>query len=109
MVWQTPRTRYARADDGVRLAYQVCGEGVDLVLVGDWTVPLEGRWDEPRMASPLRRLCSFSRMVTFDRRGIGLSDPVALDDVSTMDHWAEVLAPVMEVVGMERAVIVGAQ
>jgi class 3 adenylate cyclase/pimeloyl-ACP methyl ester carboxylesterase len=106
---EVPRTRYARAADGVYLAYQVAGEGPDLVLVGDWTVPLEGRWDEPRMAGPLRRLSAFSRVVTFDRRGTGLSDPVALVDLSTMEHWADDLATVMDAVGIDRAVIVGAQ
>jgi pimeloyl-ACP methyl ester carboxylesterase len=98
-VWEVPRTRYTLAADGVHLAYQVVGEGTDLFLVGDWTVPLEGRWDEPRMASPLRRLSSFSRVITFDRRGTGLSDPVALVDISTMEHWAEDIATVMDAVG----------
>jgi len=108
-MWEPPSTLYARGDDGVHLAYQVMGAGVDLVLVGDWTVPLEGRWDEPRMASPLRRLSSFSRLVSFDRRGTGLSDPVALEDGSTMERWAEDLETVMDAAGVERAVIVGAQ
>jgi class 3 adenylate cyclase len=108
-MWEVPRTRYARAIDGVHVAYQVVGDGADLVLVGDWTVPLEGRWDEPRMAGPLRRLCGFARMLTFDRRGSGLSDPVALVDVSIIEHWAEDVATVMDAVGMDRAVILGAQ
>jgi class 3 adenylate cyclase len=108
-MWEVPRTRYARAIDGVHVAYQIVGNGADLVLVGDWTVPLEGRWDEPRMAAPLRRLSGFSRMTTFDRRGTGLSDPVALVDVSTMEHWAEDITTVMDAEGVERAVILGAQ
>jgi class 3 adenylate cyclase len=108
-MWAEPKTRYARAGDGVHLAYQVVGEGVDLVFVGDWTVSLEGRWEEPRMAGPLRRLASFSRLITFDRRGTGLSDPVALVDVSTMEKSAEDIASVMDAVGVDRAVIAGAQ
>ena len=104
-----PRTYYARAADRVHLAYQVVGRGPDLVLIGDWTLPLEGRWDEPRTAGPLRRLSSFSRLLTFDRRGTGLSDPVPLVDVTTMERWAEDLATVMDAAGMDRAVIVGAQ
>ena len=104
-----PRTYYAKASDGVHLAYQVVGSGPDLVLVGDWTLPLEGRWDEPRTAGPLRRLSSFSRMLTFDRGGTGLSDPVTLVDMSTVERWAEDLATAMDAAGMERAVILGAQ
>jgi class 3 adenylate cyclase len=85
------------------------GEGADLVLLGDWTVPLEARWDEPRMAGPLRRLSNFARVLTFDRRGTGQSDPVALVDVTILEVWAEDVATVMDAVGMERAVIIGAQ
>jgi len=106
---QKAQTRYAKTVDGVHIAYQVVGAGdVDLVLLQDWTYPLEGRWDEPVLAGPTERLASFSRLLSFDRRGIGLSDPVGLFDMSTPEHWMTDLQAAMDATGMERAVIVGA-
>jgi class 3 adenylate cyclase len=103
------RTRYATTVDGVHIAYQVAEHGpVDLVLLQDWTYPLEGRWDEPVLAGPTLRLSSFGRVLSFDRRGIGLSDPVGLFDMSTPEHWLTDLHAAMDAAGMEHAVIVGA-
>lgn len=104
-----PRTRYAKTAEGVHIAYQVAGEGdVDLVLLQDWTCPLEGRWDEPVFAGPTQRLTSFSRTLCFDRRGTGLSDPVALFDMSTPEYWVTDVHAAMDAAGMQRAVLVGA-
>jgi hypothetical protein len=71
--------KYARSGD-VAIAYQLVGEGPpDLVLVSAWFSHVEARWDIPAFAHYLRRLSSFSRLISFDKRGIGLSDPVSLD------------------------------
>ena len=68
-----PDTRYAKAGD-VHVAYQVVSEGPpDLVLVSTWFSHVEARWDFPGFAYYLRRLASFSRLISFDKRGIGLS------------------------------------
>jgi hypothetical protein len=40
---------------------------------------LESRWEIPGFAHYLRRLSSFSRLISFDKHGIGLSDPIPLD------------------------------
>ena len=74
---EMPATRYAEAADGVNVAYQVFGEGsVDLVIVPGWVSHLELIWDQPQAAAFLTRLSKFSRVILFDKRGAGLSDPV---------------------------------
>ena len=69
-----PETRYAKAADGVHIAYQVVGEGpVDLVWVMGWTSNIEAMWEEPNLARFLSTLASFSRLILFDKRGMGMS------------------------------------
>ena len=70
-----PDTRYAKALDGTSIAYQVVGEGpIDLVYASGLWSNVDWMWDEPAWAYFLGRLASFSRMVLFDMRGVGLSD-----------------------------------
>ena len=72
-----PETRYARLGD-LHLAYQVLGEGPpDILLLDQWFGNVEAQWDVPPMASFRERLASFGRLIMFDKRGTGLSDPVA--------------------------------
>ena len=69
-------TRYAKSD-GVSIAYQVVGEGpTDLILVPGFASHVEVAWEEPRLAHFLGRLAAFSRLIVFDKRGTGMSDPV---------------------------------
>ena len=70
-----PQTRYAKSGD-VHIAYQVVGDApLDLVLVGGGLTHLEYLWEFPAFAHWARRLASFSRLILFDKRGTGLSDP----------------------------------
>jgi class 3 adenylate cyclase len=104
----SPHTRYAKAGD-VHVAYQVAGEGPpDLVLVSTWFSHVEARWDFPGFAYYLRRLASFSRVISFDKRGIGLSDPVQVDRLPFLEEWMSDVRAVMDAVGVERAVLLGA-
>jgi class 3 adenylate cyclase len=104
----TPETKYARAGD-VHVAYQVVGDGPpDLVLVSTWFSHVEARWDFPGFAHYLRRLSSFSRLISFDKRGIGLSDPVPLDRLPLLEEWMDDVRTVMDATGSERAVVMGA-
>ncbi len=74
-----PQTRYARSGD-ISIAYQVVGGGpFDLVLSHGWVSHLDMQWEEPHLAAFLGRLASFARLITFDKRGTGLSDRVALN------------------------------
>ena len=69
-----PETRFAHAD-GVDIAYQTFGSGtVGLVWVPGWISHVEAMWDLPEFARFLERLGAFARVVTFDKRGTGMSD-----------------------------------
>ena len=69
-----PEIRYARSGD-VEIAYMVLGAGsVDLVLVMGWLTNLEVYWGEPSYRRFVQRLAGFTRLILFDKRGMGLSD-----------------------------------
>ena len=102
----TPETRYARAGD-VHIAYQVLGEGpVDVVLADMWFSNMDGQWDVPPLAEFRRRLASFSRLIMFDRRGMGLSDPVAIQSLPSLDAWMDDLRAVMTAASSDRAALI---
>jgi class 3 adenylate cyclase len=73
----------------------------------DWVTSLEGRWEEPLLADALLRLASFSRLITFDKRGIGLSDPVSIDVLTTPEEWIDDAITVLDACGSERAAVLG--
>jgi len=71
-----PETRYAR-NNGLHVAYQLVGNGpVDVVLLTQWFSNIDSQWDVPPLAAFIRRLARFGRVLIFDKRGTGLSDPV---------------------------------
>ena len=99
------RVRYARSDD-VNIAYQTLGNGpVDLVFVMGWVSHLEYYWREPSFARFLQRLARFSRLILFDKRGTGLSDPVT--QMPTLEQRMDDVRAVMDTVGSQRAVLLG--
>jgi class 3 adenylate cyclase len=99
-----PRTQYARSGD-VELAYQVFGEGDrDLVLVLDWASHLEALWEQPLTEEFLVALGRIGRVLWFDMRGIGMSDPV-LGGAAAPEDWVEDVATVMDAAGSERATV----
>src|SRR5437764_2518772 len=63
------------------------------------------QWLDPLMARWLRRLAGFSRLILFDKRGVGLSDPVA--SAPTLDERMDDIRAVMDAAGSERAAIFG--
>jgi hypothetical protein len=74
-----PETRYARLGPD-RLAYQILGQGPpDLVFTMGSFSHVDMMWDDPQVALYLRRLASFSRLLRFDRRGTGASDPLPIN------------------------------
>ncbi len=103
-----PSTRYAQSG-GVNIAYQVVGDGpVDLVYVPGWVSHVELAWDLPDLAAGFERLASFSRLILFDKRGTGMSDPVPASEPATLEQRMDDVRAVMDAVGSERAVIFGA-
>ena len=100
-------TRYARSGD-VSIAYQVVGEGpFDLVYVPGFVSNIELMWEEPGLARLLERLSSFSRLILFDKRGTGLSDPVPAERLPTLEERMDDVRAVMDAVGSERAALLG--
>jgi len=100
-----PETKYARLG-GDRIAYQVLGEGPpDLVLARRSYGHIDIAWEDPGIALFLRTLASFCRLILFDRRGTGPSDPLPLDSLPPWESYAEELAAVLDEVGSERAAI----
>jgi pimeloyl-ACP methyl ester carboxylesterase len=102
-----PETRYARSGD-VNIAYQVVGEGpLDVVWVQGWVSNVEAMWDVPPMARFVERLASFSRVILFDKRGTGLSDPVPEEKLPSLEVRMEDLHAVLDSVGSERTALLG--
>jgi pimeloyl-ACP methyl ester carboxylesterase len=102
-----PETRYAKSGD-VNIAYQVVGEGpLDLVYVPGWISNVELMWDEPAHAHVLERLASFSRLILFDKRGTGLSDPVPVDRLPTLEARMDDVRAVLDAADSERTAVFG--
>jgi pimeloyl-ACP methyl ester carboxylesterase len=100
-----PKTRYAKSS-GLSIAYQVIGQGPqDLVYVPGWLSNVEMMWENPALASFLRRLASFTRLIVFDKRGTGLSDRVT--ELPTLEQRMDDVRAVMDAVGSRRAALFG--
>lgn len=102
---EVPRTRYARSGE-IAIAYQVHGDGEhDLLLSGSTASNIETVWELPEAAHLLERLGRFARVIRYDRRDSGISDPIK-DDLTIEAHAADALA-VLDAVGAERPVLFG--
>lgn len=100
-----PQTRYARSGE-VGIAYQEFGEGdLDLVIAFPFVSHLDLMWESPAQSRFLRRLGAFARVLVFDRRGVGLSDPVAAPP--TLEERMDDVRAVMDAAGSERAALLG--
>jgi pimeloyl-ACP methyl ester carboxylesterase len=98
-------TSYAKCGD-LSLAYQVFGDGpVDLVFVGPVISHVELCWALPEFKAFFEQLATFSRVILFDKAGVGLSDPVP--KVRTLDDRADEVEAVMDAVGFGKAVLFG--
>jgi class 3 adenylate cyclase len=98
-----PETRYARSGE-LFIAYQIVGDGpIDLLYVPSWISQVEHYWTEPVVARYFNRLASFSRLIMFDRRGSGLSDPVL--SAPTLEEQIDDVVAVLDAAGSERAAV----
>ena len=103
---EIPTTRYARTTDGDSIAYQVVGDGpFDLVYVPGFISHVELWWAEPAIGRFYERLASFSRLILFDKRGTGLSDPIP--GPQPLEERMEDVRTVMNAAGSERAALAG--
>ncbi len=100
-----PATRYALSGD-VSIAYQVMGEApIDLVMVPGVISHVEFFHETPGYTAFLRRLSEFARVITFDKRGQGLSDRVS--GAPSLEERMDDVRAVMDAVGSKRAVLMG--
>ncbi len=96
-----PETRYAPIGDSM-IAFQTVGDGSrDLALLASMASNVEIEWESPALARQRERLASFSRLILFDRRGLGLSDPMPAEHLATYEHWNDDLLTVLDSVGSE--------
>jgi class 3 adenylate cyclase/pimeloyl-ACP methyl ester carboxylesterase len=103
----TPDTRYTR-NGGVHIAYQLFGDGpVNAIFVPWWWNNVEAAWEEPGVAQFYDRLGSFCRVLVFDQRGTGLSDPVALNALPTLEEWMDDLRAVLDAAQWPDAAVIG--
>src|SRR5205085_3913671 len=94
-------TRYALSGD-VHIAYQVTGEGpFDLVFVPGFVTHMELQWKMPGFAEFLNLLGTFARLIRFDKRGTGMSDPVS--GAPTLETRMDDVRAVMDAAGSRRA------
>jgi pimeloyl-ACP methyl ester carboxylesterase len=101
----TPPTRYAKSGE-VSIAYQTVGDGpIDLVIVLGFATHLELQWEFPPLARFFERISSFSRLIIFDKRGTGLSDPIT--GVPTLEQRIDDVRAVMDAAQSERAALFG--
>jgi len=100
-----PETRYARSGE-IGIAYQVIGEGkMDIVLASPFISHLDLLWENQVQSHFVRRLASFARVILFDRRGVGLSDPAG--GAPTLEERMDDVRAVMDAAGSERAALLG--
>lgn len=98
-----PKTQYAKSG-GASIAYQAAGDGdINLVVVTGPASHVEIAWEEPQTRRSFERLASFARVIWFDRRGTGLSDPFT--SPPTLEMQMDDLAAVLEAVGIERTAL----
>jgi len=101
----TSEIRYAPSGHA-RIAYQVVGDGADvLVLALGYVSHLERIWEDPLMAAFLHRLASSRRLIVFDRRGTGLSERVSV--APTLEQRMDDVVAVMDSAAVERAALLG--
>jgi pimeloyl-ACP methyl ester carboxylesterase/class 3 adenylate cyclase/transcriptional regulator with XRE-family HTH domain len=101
-----PPTHYV-VNEGASIAYQLFGEGPDLVLIEGFTTNVEVQWEHPAIARFLRRLGSFCRVAVFDKRGTGLSERLGPGEAPPLEQRADDVRAVMDAVGMKRATVLG--
>ncbi|HET9730431.1 MAG TPA: adenylate/guanylate cyclase domain-containing protein, partial [Acidimicrobiia bacterium] len=93
----------------VSIAYDTVGDAErDLLIVMDGFVPIDTLENEPRVARTMRRLSAFARLIRFDRRGVGSSDPISPHDPPTLEQWVDDAITVLDAAGSRKAVVLAA-
>jgi class 3 adenylate cyclase/DNA-binding CsgD family transcriptional regulator len=100
-----PEIRYARSS-GADIAYQVLGaNSPDVLAFSGGVMPIDSMTEEPRLDRFHQRLASFGRLIRFDIRGVGMSDPVVVSDPPTLEQWAQDAVAVLDSVHSDHAAV----
>jgi len=100
-------TQYVKSEAGY-IAYQVFGDGpLDILFITNWGTNLEVMWEEPSVNHFFGRLAAFGRVICFDKRGTGVSDPVSLTQLPSLEDWMDDAREVLDAVGSEKAALIG--
>ena len=101
----THETRFAKAADGVHLAYQVVGSGpVDVVMdFHAFAGNVDLIWDEPDWGPLLAQVTEFARLIVHDRRGSGASTRNA--PPPNLETRAADLLTVLDAIGSDTPVL----
>ena len=103
--FELPNTRYALSGD-VNIAFQVMGDGpIDIIMVPGVVSHIEFLHEFPGYTELLRRLATFARVVTFDKRGQGLSDGIS--GAPSLEQRVDDVRAIMDDIGSQRAVLLG--
>ncbi len=102
-----PRAHYAWNGD-VAIAYGVVGDGpIDLVYIQGYVSDVEMMWECPQAAAFMERLASWSRLITIDRRGVGMSDRFSRHELPPLEDAAKDVLCVLDAIGSKRAALFG--
>ena len=101
-----PRYKYVENAAGLNISYLTLGRASpDIVWMPNFTGRLDAVWLNPINRRFLSRLASIGRLLTFDTSGTGGSDPIAPDQLPTMEQWMDDIRAVMDAEGSERATL----
>lgn len=104
---ENPVTKYVKTSAGY-IAYQTFGDGpLDILFLTNWSTNLEVMWEEPTLGHFLGRLGAIGRVICFDKRGTGVSDPVPLNDLPSLEDWMDDAREVLDAVGSEQIALIG--
>jgi class 3 adenylate cyclase len=99
-------TAYARSGE-LHIAYRVVGDGpIDVTLIDHWFSNVDAFRRLPPLARFIDRLASFARVILLDKRGTGLSDPVPLGGLPTLEEWIDDIRAVLDAIQVERTALV---
>lgn len=102
----TPETRYAVTRAGTHIAYRVMGAGPrELLFIPPWMSSVELDVDDRYVGPTIRRLAGMGRLVSYDKRGGGMSDPLGTDQLPTLEERVDELEAVLDAAGFERPTV----
>lgn len=100
------RTIHYADSGGLQIAYEVTGGGpIDILVAFEWGANIDVMVENPSVQHMLNRLGEYGRVIHFDMRGVGLSDPV--ESLPPLEDWVDDIRAVMSAVGSDRAALIG--